>query len=152
MTIEEALVSFLMADPAVTSLIGQSLFPGDAPAGQPAPYVIYESTGTQRDSSLQQDTHLPTIDLELTAYASTKVNATAIRRTMRNSSGGGAGPMALSEFHGLMGSAPGVQVQGTWIDHQGGGGGEIETQDASGQPAWKASMTLRITYVEQTTG
>jgi hypothetical protein len=147
MTLEEALVSFLMADTAVTALIGTNFFPDSAPQGQTANYVVYHRLSTEDEQTLAASIDQPTADMELDFYAATRAGCMAIEKALRESKGGQGG-LRLKEFFGTLGTVPGVQVLATVMQVE--SGGYTPTIDMSGRPAQMGTLAFRMTYAEST--
>jgi hypothetical protein len=68
----EAVVrSALVADAAVSALIGTRVFPVVAPATAALPYMVWRRSGVQRSHSLSGPTGVPVVGLELQIFAAT---------------------------------------------------------------------------------
>lgn len=87
MSISEAPEAFLFqrltSQTAVSSLIGQRVYPLIAPMNTPMPLVIYQRTGVDRPQSLGGNVGNPVVTLQLTTYGTSYTSVKQIARAVR---------------------------------------------------------------------
>jgi len=99
MEIEEALVAHLLAQPGLTALISQKIFPEEVPQGVSYPAVIYKDISDIKIHTLTgQDNRAQPVK-QFTVYANTKADAKVIAKQIET---------ALKDFQGTM---SGIYVQ-----------------------------------------
>lgn len=98
MSLPEAPEAFLFArltsQTAVSSLIGQRVFPLIAPTGTPLPLVVFQRTAVERPQSLTGNVGNPVITLQLTTYGTSYTSVKSIARAVRLAVDGWTGTTA----------------------------------------------------------
>src|SRR5262245_4698952 len=107
MTIEEAIVGKLRADPAVTALVAQRVYPDQAPMDAVLPYVVYEQSGQEHQRTLTGKVNLPLWRMRLDAYGQTKASARAVLTALDSS---------LDSFQGDL-EVGQINVSGMFVDN-----------------------------------
>jgi hypothetical protein len=98
MSLPEAPEAFLFqrltSQTAVSSLIGQRVFPLIAPTGTPLPLVVFQRTAVERPQSLTGNVGNPVITLQLTTYGTSYTSVKSIARAVRLAVDGWTGTTA----------------------------------------------------------
>ena len=95
--IEEALVAHLLAQPGLTALIGNRLYPDLLEDDTSLPAVVYLSVSDTKDHTLAGQLDLESPVIQFTAYATTKAGAKAVAAQLKT---------ALSDYHGTLSGVP----------------------------------------------
>ena len=106
---EAFLYQRLTSQTAVSSLIGQRVFPLIAPTGTPLPLVVFQRTGVERPQSLTGNVGNPVVTLQLTTYGTSYTSVKAIARAVR---------LAVD---GWTGTTAGVTIQRTTLQTEADG-------------------------------
>ena len=87
MSLPEAPEAFLFqrltSQTAVSSLVGQRVFPLIAPTGTPLPLVVFQRTNVDRPRSLTGNVGNPVVTLQLTTYGTSYTSVKQIARAVR---------------------------------------------------------------------
>jgi len=87
MSLPEAPEAFLFqrltSQTAVSSLVGQRVFPLIAPTGTPLPLVVFQRTSVDRPRSLTGNVGNPVVTLQLTTYGTSYTSVKQIARAVR---------------------------------------------------------------------
>lgn len=92
--IENSLLSYLSAQPALTALIGTRLTPGFVKEGDPLPAVAYFRVSTPREESLDGPAGLAWPRFQFSIYGNDYPKVMAVAEVIR---------LALAGYHGTMG-------------------------------------------------
>ena len=95
--IEEALVAHLLAQPGLTALIGNRLYPDLLEDDTSLPAVVYLNVSDTKDHTLAGQLDLESPVIQFTAYATTKAGAKAVAAQLKT---------ALSDYHGTLSGVP----------------------------------------------
>ncbi len=95
--IEEALVAHLLAQPGLTALIGNRLYPDLLEDDTSLPAVVYLNVSDTKDHTLAGQLDLESPVIQFTAYAETKAQAKAVSRQIK---------AALQDFAGTLSGVP----------------------------------------------
>ena len=95
--IEEALVAYLLAQPGLTALIGNRLYPDLLEDDTSLPAVVYLNVSDTKDHTLAGQLDLESPVIQFTAYATTKAGAKAVAAQLKT---------ALSDYHGTLSGVP----------------------------------------------
>ncbi len=109
MVIEEALFAHLSADAGVAALVGNRIYPIEAPQEAVLPYVVYQRISGPRVRSHSGPSHLAQPRFQITGAAATYPSLRAVMNAVR---------VALDGFRGTMGSGPGVDVGGAFVENE----------------------------------
>jgi hypothetical protein len=113
MSLPEAPEAFLFqrltSQTAVSSLIGQRVFPMIAPTGTPLPLVVFQRTAVSRPQSLTGNVGNPVVTLQLTTYGTSYTSVKSIARAVR---------LAVD---GWTGTTAGVTIQRTTLQTESDG-------------------------------
>lgn len=142
MTLEEALVSFLLADTAVTGLIDERLSPWSG-QGEGLPRVAYDYVSTQDDRSVFGSTDQPVVQIRFLCLGNTQAEARAVAKALRESRGGQGGKR-LKEFQGSM---AGLWVQSCSLENE--SDVDVQSQQADGRPLPARVFDLTIGFIQQ---
>lgn len=109
MTIEAAMRAHLIADPGVSGLVGQRIYPIAMPQGTTLPAITYQRVSTVRIGSKQGPTGMAQPRLQINCWSKSYGDAKALADAVR---------VALDGYRGLMGGAVDVweTVVGTDVD------------------------------------
>jgi len=91
---EAFLYQRLTSQTAVSSLIGQRVFPLIAPTGTPLPLVVFQRTGVERPQSLAGKVGNPVVTMQLTTYGTSYTSVKSIARAVRLAVDGWTGTTA----------------------------------------------------------
>jgi hypothetical protein len=91
---EAFLYQRLTSQTAVSSLIGQRVFPLIAPTGTPLPLVVFQRTGVERPQSLAGNVGNPVVTMQLTTYGTSYTSVKSIARAVRLAVDGWTGTTA----------------------------------------------------------
>jgi len=91
---EAFLYQRLTSQTAVSSLIGNKVFPMIAPAGTALPLVVYQRVSVQREQSLMGPIGVPVITIQLTSYDTSYTSVKSIARAVRLAVDGWTGTTA----------------------------------------------------------
>jgi len=105
-TIEEALVAYLLANGGVSTLIGTRCHPQKLPERPTYPALRYTQLDGPRDMHMQGASGHATPRYQLDAFATTYAQAKALAKAVR---------LALNGFSGTMGGAGGVEVDAVFL-------------------------------------
>jgi len=113
MSLPEAPEAFLFqrltSQTAVSSLIGQRVFPLIAPTGTPLPLVVFQRTAVERPQSLTGNVGNPVVTMQLTTYGTSYTSVKSIARAVR---------LAVD---GWTGTTAGVTIQRTTLQTEADG-------------------------------
>jgi hypothetical protein len=113
MSLPEAPEAFLFArlqsQTAVSSVVGNRVYPLIAPQGTPLPLVIYQRTAVDRPQSLTGNVGNPVVTLTLTSYATSYTAVKQLSRSIR---------LAVD---GWTGTTAGVTIQRTTLQTEADG-------------------------------
>ena len=98
MTIEQALLTKLLATPALTALTGQKIYYVKAPQNVIAPYLTYQKISEQVAHSHQGYSHLKECRIQFSAFSTTYMGAKAINAQI------------FAALDGLVGMMGGIEV------------------------------------------
>lgn len=148
-SIESGLVGFLLEDPAVVNLIGQSIGPW-SPQGGAVPRVTYKMLTEDDDYTLNGPSNNPTVKFEIHCWAKTQLASRQLSDTVRQSRGGLTAPNPQLQGIGSNGgvaSIGGVLVAASFaealVDR------EAASIDATGVPIACEGFTLVMIYYKQ---
>jgi len=91
---EAFLYQRLTSQTAVSSLIGNKVFPMIAPTGTALPLVVYQRVSVQREQSLMGPIGVPVITIQLTSYDTSYTSVKSIARAVRLAVDGWTGTTA----------------------------------------------------------
>ena len=104
-TIEEGLVTFLLADAAITALVGTRIGPWGA-QGEDTPRISWTLISTEDESMVRLSSDEPSVRIQIDCWASGMAGARALAKLVKNSRGGQASSVPrLKEYQGNMGGA-----------------------------------------------
>ena len=106
---EAFLFQRLTSQTAVSSLVGNRVYPMYAKQGEALPLIIYQRTGVERPQSLAGNVGNPVITLQLTTYGTSYTNVKQIARAVR---------LAVD---GWTGTTAGVTIQRTTLESEADG-------------------------------
>lgn len=100
MTAEQNVYTILSSTAAVTALVGNRIYPVEAPSSAALPYLVYqristEPTTTHEQNNAAEATHLDGVHIQMTAIASTLLSAISIIFQARLAVERSAGMMAV---------------------------------------------------------
>jgi hypothetical protein len=142
MTLEQALVTFLLADPAISSLVVDRIGPWSG-QGDAVPRITYELVSQDDEYALDGCIDEPTATLNIECRAATQMDCRILAGLVKNSRGGGSGKR-LKEFQGIMGS---LFVSASLLNDM--GDFTEASQDSSGRPVPGVKLVWAACYVEQ---
>lgn len=108
MDIEQAIVAKLLADATLAALVGTRVYPGLAPQGAAAPYLVYQQADRQKVHTLGGVVSLNNYRMRFDAFGSSYANAKATAAALAS---------ALDGFSGLVGSGA-IKVQGAFLESE----------------------------------
>lgn len=135
MEIEEAIYARLKADAALGALVGERIFPGQAPTDAQRPYVIYEEAAQERVRTLTGYAGLNRWAMHLDFYAGTRAQAKAVRAKVSE---------LLDGFRGDLGPSGEITVQGVFHDDQDSGTEQPIHGDETGEH--RLSLDLSVWF------
>jgi len=109
MLIDEALITHLLAQTAITALVGRKIYPVIAPQNVVAPYIVVFKVDGPRDHSHDGASHLANPRFQLSVFSTTYSEAKAIAAALQ---------AALEGYTGTMGGAGGVAVNGVFYENE----------------------------------
>jgi hypothetical protein len=95
--IEDALVARLLAQNAITTLVGTRIYPLLAPQGAAAPYLIYQRISGERVRNFDESNQSAQPRIQIDAYAETYTVARQLAAAVRAALHGFAGTVSDSE-------------------------------------------------------
>jgi len=107
MVIEEALYSHLAADGGVSALVGNRIYPIEAPQQAALPYLVYQRVSGPRVRSHSGPSGLASPRFQITGAAETYPSLRALMNAVR---------VALDGFRGTMGG--GVEVGAAFVENE----------------------------------
>ena len=121
MLIEQALMTFLLAQDGITGYVGDRIYYVQAPQETPQPYMVISKVDGPREHSHDGSSHLAHPRFQLSVFASTYSDAKNCVAALQT---------ALDGYTGTMGGAGGVYVGSslfddendlTWVDDENSG-------------------------------
>lgn len=109
MVIETALMTYLLAQSGITSLVSTRIYFVRAPQDVTAPYLVVNKISGTREQSHEANTHLAHPRFQLSAFGATYAACKAIIA---------AAQAALQGYYGTMGGAGGVNVSAVFYEDE----------------------------------
>lgn len=132
MTIKAALYTYLTAQSAVTSVVGQRVYPQQAPMNAQLPYITYQRIADPVQHHFEEATALASPTIQFDCWAKSDVEMQSVSEALRN---------VLDGFRGTMAT---VDVRSTALVSQ---DDTIERpDDGSEQSTFRTTMDFDIWY------
>jgi len=109
MLIEEALMTYLLAQSGVTDYVGQRIYFARARQGTSKPYIVISKIDSPRPGSHETSDHLAHPRFQLSVFSATYGEAKNIVEALRS---------ALQGYSGTMGGEGGVTVGAVFCDDE----------------------------------
>lgn len=104
--IEQALVSLLAGDPAVSAMVEDRIYPETAPQGESRARLTYQRISGQRVKSLDGPTGLAGPRFQVDCWAATKAESIDLARAVEKA------------LDGFKATVEGVEIQGIFMDDE----------------------------------
>jgi len=109
MLIEQALMTYLLAQSGITSLVGQRIYFVQAPQDTETPYIVVTKVSGVREHSHDGSSHLAHPRFQFSVFATTYSSAKSIASALQT---------ALQGYSGTMGGESGVSVGATFYENE----------------------------------
>jgi hypothetical protein len=90
---EAVLRAAMIADAGVNVLVGSRIYPHQAPASTPMPFVLWRRSGINREQTLGPPMGVPRVSVEYTIFATTYYSARNVADAMRKALDGYGGTL-----------------------------------------------------------
>ena len=109
MLIEQGLMTYILAQSAITALVGQRVYFVQAPQDVTKPYIVVTKISGVREHSHDGSNHLARPRFQLSAFSTTYANAKSIASALQT---------ALQGYKGTMGGTGGVAVGAVFYEDE----------------------------------